>query len=756
MASRRLLAMVVLSLLVNINQWAESKSKPDSKMNMSSEISRQNRLAKEKSPYLLQHAHNPVDWFPWGEEAFQKAKRENKPIFLSIGYSTCHWCHVMAHESFENHEIAKILNEHFVSIKVDREERPDLDNIYMTAVMSLTGGGGWPMSLFLTPERKPFFAGTYFPSEPRWGQPGFKDVLLSIKEQWEKNRNKVLESSDALTKAIQSQSAEKPKGKFVLDQNVLKKAYAQYAQQFDERYGGFGRAPKFPQGHGLSFLLRYWKRTGDSHALAMVEKTLMEMAQGGIYDHIGRGFHRYSTDERWHVPHFEKMLYDQALLAKAYLEAYQVTEKQSYAETAREILDYVLRDMTDRQGGFYSAEDADSLPFEKFSGAVPNPRHSGQKVEGAFYVWRQSEVLDILGKEEGEIFNFYFGVEPEGNVPAGADPHGEFQGKNILFIAHTFEETAQHFGRPVEEIKNIIQRAKKTLFSHRQERPHPHRDDKVLVDWNGFMISSLAFGARVLHEPRYAESAEQATQFILKNLVRKDGRLLHRYRDGEAAILGTLEDYAFFIHGLIDLYEATFKVEYLREAKRLTQDMIKFFWDRKQSGFFFTATDAEKLIVRQKEVYDGAIPSGNSLAALDLIRLAHLTGENQWEKMTEELSQYFASDIVQAPMGYAQLLIALDFVLGPAKEIVIAGDLRDERTLHMINTVYTQFLPNKIVIFRPSSSEEAKELTPLVPFAEAQIPIGGQPTGYICENYRCRLPTTDINEFKKQLLQQGP
>ncbi len=761
MAIQRLFGLIViLGLFVGINQFFRFKSipnvkeEPALKTNMSRNTIHKNRLAKEKSPYLLQHADNPVDWYPWGEEAFQNAKRENKPIFLSIGYSTCHWCHVMEHESFENPEIAKILNEYFVSIKVDREERPDLDNIYMQAVMALTGGGGWPMSLFLTPDKKPFFAGTYFPSESRWGQPGLKDVLISIKDSWQKNRNKVLESSDALTQAIQRDVTEKPQIKFALDQNVLKKAYDQYAQKFDETYGGFGRRPKFPQGHGLSFLLRYWKRTSEPNALRMVEKTLTEMAKGGIYDHIGKGFHRYSTDEHWRLPHFEKMLYDQALLSRTYLEAYQATGKQQYADTARAIFDYVLRDMTDPQGGFYSAEDADSFSPEEFSDMTPDPKQSWQRREGAFYVWRQSEIIDIFGKEDGEIFSFYFGVESDGNV--SADPQGEFEGKNIFFIAHSFGETAQHFGKSEEETKNIIQQGKEELFSHRQQRPRPPQDDKILVDWNGLMISSLAFGSRVLKEPRYVQAAEQAARFILKNLMRKDGRLLHRYRDGEAVILGTIEDYAFFIHGLIDLYEATFKVEYLKEAKRLTQDMIKFFWDHQKGGFFFTATDAEQLIVRQKEVYDGAIPSGNSVAAFDLIRLARLLQDDQWEKMVEELYLCFAEDVLQAPMSYPQLLMTLDFDLGPSKEIVIAGDLNQEKTIQMIEAIDTYFLPNKVVVLRPSSPQKARDLVTLVPFTEAQISIDGQPTAYICENYRCRLPTTNIDEFKKQLLQQSP
>ena len=449
-----------------------------------------NKLIGEKSPYLLQHAHNPVDWFPWGNEAFEKAKKEDKPIFLSIGYSTCHWCHVMEEESFSNQEIAKIMNKYFVSIKVDREERPDIDNIYMNAVMLMTGSGGWPLTVFLTPDKKPFYGGTYFPPEDKWGRAGFKTILNSIADGWPKNRDEILRSSESLTQAIRQEALSRGKTTFILNEKTLEQAYTQFQGRFDSSHGGFGAAPKFPMGHSLSFLLRYWKRTGQSRPLEMAEKTLSSMVKGGVYDHIGGGFHRYSTDGQWRVPHFEKMLYDQAILARAYLEAYQATGKEEYAQTAREIFEYVLRDMTHLEGGFYSAEDADS----------PSPENPKEKKEGAFYLWSEDEIIKSIGKEQAEVFNYYFGVKPGGNAPQ--DPHGESGDKNILYIAHSLEETAGHFKKLSAEIEKIIRISKEKLFSVRSERPRPHLDDKILVDWNGLAISSLAFGSSVLDESR--------------------------------------------------------------------------------------------------------------------------------------------------------------------------------------------------------------------------------------------------------------
>jgi len=704
-----------------------------------------NRLAKEKSPYLLQHAHNPVDWFAWGKEAFQKAKADNKPLFLSIGYSTCHWCHVMERESFENPEIAKVLNDHFISIKVDREERPDIDGVYMSVVMAITGSGGWPMSVFLTPEKKPFYGGTYFPPEPRWGAPGFRDLLFSIADTWKNRQEEIIKSSESLLEIFKEKGKEDQKNDLTLNRETLSIAYRQLKQSFDEAYGGFGSQPKFPMGHNLSFLLRVAKNEDDSLILGIVEKTLTAIARGGIYDHLGGGFHRYATDQKWHVPHFEKMLYDQATLTKPYLEAYQLTKKPLYAQVARETFDYVLREMQDKNGGFYCAQDADSVP------ADVGPKGHQEKKEGAFFVWSQKEIVEVLGKSDAEILNYAYGVLPDGNVQS--DSHGEFTGKNILYQKHSLTETAGHFKKKEAETQAVLNRSKEKVFQARLKRPKPHLDDKVLTDWNGLMISSLAFGSRVLNEPNYAMAAEKAAKFILEHLVDKNRRLLHRYREGEAAISGSLEDYAFFIHGLIDLYEATLKPEYLKEAKRLTQDMVRLFRDEKSGGFFFTALDAEALLYRRKDVYDGAAPSGNSIAALDLIRMAHITLNDDWDKKAQQLFQAFYKDVSQRPSAYTQLLIALDYAIHPSYEIVIAAKKDDPVKEKMVQKIFEFFIPRKVVIWRPAEERQAAEIFSLCPFLKDQPSVGDRATMYVCENHVCQLPLTDVTKidqvFKK-------
>ncbi|MBI4394582.1 MAG: thioredoxin domain-containing protein [Candidatus Omnitrophica bacterium] len=699
-----------------------------------------NRLAKEKSPYLLQHATNPVDWYPWGEEAFQKARAENKPIFLSIGYSTCHWCHVMEEESFVDPQIAKVLNDHFVSIKVDREERPDVDHIYMQAVMAMTGSGGWPMSLFLTPELKPFYGGTYFPPQDRWGRPGFVAVLNAIHQKWSNDRESLLKSSEDLTQALRAETERRVIEKHELGKETLQKAYEQLESRFESDRGGFSDAPKFPQGHVLSFLLRYWKRTNESQALEMVEKTLTEMAKGGMYDQLGGGFHRYSTDREWRVPHFEKMLYDQAVLSKAYLEAYQATGKSEYAEIAREIFDYVLRDMVDEKGAFYSAEDADS---------APDPSKPNEKREGAFYVWPKEEIDTHLGKEKSEIFNDYFGVEVHGN--AIHDPQGEFGNKNILYVAHSVEETAEKFSKSKEEIEKLLDESKKMLLKLRSQRPRPHLDDKVLTDWNGLMISSLAFGSRALNEPKYAEAAKKAADFLLSKMKDKDGRLMHRYRDGEVSIPGFLEDYAFFTHGLIDLYEATFDPVYLEEAKFFTEEMIRLFWDEEHSGFFLAGRDSEKLIARSKELYDGATPSGNSIATLSLLRLGRLLVNRDFENRAQKTLESFSKELTQYPSGYSQMMVALDFAIGPSREIVIAGDERDPKVQVFRRTIDSQFLPNQVMIFRPTAGGAQKKIELLSPFTKNQNMLNQQATVYVCKNYVCDLPITETEQLRNLL-----
>jgi len=706
---------------------------------MTPAVRKPNRLIHEKSPYLLQHAYNPVDWFPWGKEAFETAKKEDKPIFLSIGYSTCHWCHVMEKESFEDEEVAKIMNENFVPIKVDREERPDVDNVYMSYVMATTGSGGWPLNVFVTPELKPFYGGTYFPPVEMYGRPSFKTLLIGIRDAWKNQKDQLLESGESVARTLREQADRSGEKVVELTGDLLKRGADQYTSQYDRAFGGFGASPKFPRSHALSFLLRYWKRSNEPQTLERVEKTLKEMAKGGMRDHLGGGFHRYSVDSQWRVSHFEKMLYDQAILAKSYLEAYQITKNKTYADISRSIFEYVLRDMRSPEGGFYSAEDADS---------APDPAHPEEKSEGAFYLWTEEEVLKILEKELGNIFCYHYGVEPDGNTLS--DPQNEFQNKNVLYEAHTLEETAKHFGKGIEDVAKEISKAKATLFAERSKRPRPHLDDKILVDWNGLLISSLAYGSSVLDEPKYKEAAESAADFILEKLVRKDGRLLHRYREKEAAILGNLEDYAFFIHGLLDLYEATFEVRYLEWAKRLTVQMLDLFWDDEGGGFFLTGDDAEKLLIRPKEIYDGAIPSGNSIAALDLLRVGRMTMEKRLEEKAKALFDSFSAQIVQAPMQYPQMLIAADFALGPSKEIVIAGERKDPKTQAMLELLYSQFIPNKVVIFHPSG-KEGKAIESLVPFVASQAPIDGQTTAYVCQNYVCNLPTNDLKKLESLL-----
>jgi len=687
-----------------------------------------NRLIHERSPYLLQHARNPVDWYPWGEEAFQKARREDKPIFLSVGYSTCHWCHVMERESFENEDVAEVLNERFVSIKVDREERPDVDSIYMAAVQAMTGSGGWPMSVFLAPDGRPFWGGTYFPPEDRAGRLGFRRILLSIAHLWKNEREQLLQGAEELTRYMQALPTAAVRAEIGLA--TLRKGYGLYSQEFDAAYGGFGSAPKFPRPHSLSFLLRYWKRTGDATALTMVEATLDHMARGGIRDHLGGGFHRYSTDRLWLVPHFEKMLYDQALLARTYLEAYQVTGRREYATVAREIFRYVLRDMTDERGGFYSAEDADA-----------------EGVEGKFSVWPKEEVLRVLGKEDGEFFSEVYGVEEGGNYREEAT--GELTRSNILHLPRPIESVARELGVEPAALEERLAAMRVKLFVARERRVHPHKDDKIMTDWNGLMISSLAYGGQVLDEPVYIEAASRAASFLLETMER-GGRLLHRYRAGEAGIKGYLNDYAFLCLGLLDLYEATFQVRWLREAGRLAEEMVRLFWDEEARGFFFSGRDGERLVAQTKDIYDGALPSGNSAAALVLLRLARLTMDAGLEERARETLASFSGQIEHYPMGYPASLMALDFELGPVKEVVLAGDRADPMIEAMRRAIYRRFLPDKVLALHPMGPDGA-EIEGLVPFLKQQQAIGGAATAYVCVNYTCKLPTADLEEMVQLL-----
>jgi len=682
-----------------------------------------NRLTNEKSPYLLQHAGNPVNWYPWGAEAFQKAKEEDKPIFLSIGYATCHWCHVMAHESFEDDEVARLLNKHFIAIKVDREERPDVDKIYMYVCQSLTGHGGWPLSIFMTPEGKPFFAGTYFPKSNRLGMPGFVSVLEQVAAMWQNERGSILKSSEAITGSIQPRS-DSDGSVHSLSAETLKKGYTQLARTFDPTWGGFGTAPKFPTPHHLTFLLRWHKRSGDSMVLEVVEKTLEAMRRGGIFDQIGFGFHRYSVDEKWLVPHFEKMLYDQAVLAMAYTEAYQATGKVEFARVAREIFTYVLRDMTAPDGGFYSAEDADS---------------EGQ--EGLFYVWTPREVKAHLGKETGDLFCRFYGITEAGSFE---------EGRSIPYVRMSVQSFAAKEGMDLTRLETVLEDARDRLFHIREKRVHPLKDDKILTSWNGLMIAAFAKGYQVLGHQAYADAAQGAAGFILRNLRTADGRLLRRYRQGHAAYPGYLDDYAFLVWGLTDLYEATFEIAYLEEAIALNEAMIDIFWDKQGGGLHFTGKGNEPLITRSKDIYDGALPSGNSVAALNFLRLGRMTGNVDLEQRAEQLARAFSTQVTDQPMAYTQLLIALDFMIGPSREIVIAGDPALDTTRAMVSVVWRKFLPNKVLLLRRQGTE-GKRLAALSPFVEAMAPINHQPTVYLCEQYACQVPIKDVGQLEAVL-----
>jgi uncharacterized protein YyaL (SSP411 family) len=688
-----------------------------------------NKLISEKSPYLLQHAQNPVDWYPWGADAFDRAHHENKPIFLSIGYSTCHWCHVMEKESFEDPEVARLLNETFVCIKVDREERPDIDNTYMTVCQMMSGSGGWPLTIIMTPDKKPFFATTYIPKETRFGRIGMKEIVPSIKALWEKRRDELLTSADQIAAALeQIQGETRPSLGAELGESTITQAYDQLARSFDTQNGGFGTAPKFPTPHNLMFLLRYWKCFNDERALGMVEKTLQAMRLGGIYDHVGFGFHRYSTDSRWFLPHFEKMLYDQALLAMAYIEAYQATGgKEVYGQTAREIFSYVLRDMMHPEGGFYSAEDADS-----------------EGEEGKFYLWTLADLKSVLSPQEATLLAQVFTVKEKGNFQEEAT--AKETGKNILFLHKTLTAIATDLAIPPVELFQRFETARTQLFDARTNRVHPHKDDKILADWNGLMIAALAKGAQAFDEPLYADAARRAADFIVATMADAKGRLYHRYRDGEAAIGAFLDDYAFLTWGLIELYETTFESSYLQRALDLNAVMLAHFWDAEGGGFYFTADDVDRVLVRGKEIYDGAVPAGNSVALLNLLRLARLTGRQEYEEKAAALSRAFADTVTQSPGAHTQLLIALDFARGPSYEVVIVGDPRAEDTQTMMRALRKVFVPSKVVIFRPID-DEAPAITRLAEFTKDLTPLDNKATAYVCKGFRCELPTTDVHQM---------
>ena len=682
-----------------------------------------NRLLHETSPYLLQHAHNPVDWYPWGQEALAAAKKLDRPIFLSIGYSACHWCHVMEHESFENEAIADLMNAHFVCIKVDREERPDLDQIYMNAVQLMTRHGGWPMSVFLTPELKPFFGGTYWPPESRMGMPGFHDVLVKVHEAWASRRGELAHSAEELTKAVREIAAMSG-DRTGLDESLLRKAMQRLVSIADRRYGGFGGAPKFPHSMDLRLLLRCWKRFGDADALAVSRLTLDKMAAGGIYDHLGGGFHRYSTDERWLAPHFEKMLYDNALLVPACLEAFQATGEPQYGRVARETLDYVLREMTQPEGGFYSTQDADS-----------------EGEEGKFFVWSHEEIEGILGAEDARLFNYRYDVTPEGN----------WEGQTILNRPKTDAQAAKVLNVDPPTLERVLARSRQTLFETRKTRVHPGRDDKVLVSWNGMMISACAAGAQVLGDQRYAIAARAAADFILRTMRTNAGTLLHSFKDGQARFNGYLDDYACLIDGLADLYQATFETHYLDEAVALAGKMIALFHDGAGQGFFYTSSDHEELIARNKESQDGSTPSGNSMAAWALLRLGRLCGRADFEKIAAGTLEFLSGVLAQSPTAASQALLAVDFLLGPTREAAIIDGSRLEETADVLRALHARFLPNKIVVRKTAEMTDETLPATLAPLLAGKVSRGGSATIYLCDHGTCGLPVAGVKGLEDAL-----
>jgi uncharacterized protein len=707
----------------------------------------ENRLAYEKSPYLLQHAHNPVDWLPWGNEAFEKARRENKPIFLSVGYSTCHWCHVMAHESFEDEATAEIMNREFVNIKVDREERPDVDRVYMTFVQATTGGGGWPMSVWLTPQLEPFVGGTYFPPEDRFGQPAFRRVLQRIAETWKTDHEKISKQGANIVEALREATTEETAAGEI-DVAVLDGAYQQFARTFDAHEGGFGRAPKFPRPVALNLLTRFHARNPETdsgqHALEMVLLTLRKMAAGGMHDHIGGGFHRYSVDAYWHVPHFEKMLYDQAQLASAYLDAFQITRDAEFAATARDILEYVRRDMTSLEGGFYSAEDADSpvaAVYHRRESEIGAHRAPLQKIaEGAFYVWTKAEIHEVLG-DEASTFSFHYGVEDNGNVPDGADPHGELRGKNILIERHS----------PVDEVRESLAESRQKLFAIRSKRPRPHLDDKIIVACNGLMISAFARAAQVLDDASYLEAALRAAEFVRAKLYHEPRKILFRsYREGRSEVEGFADDYAFFIQGLIDLYEASFEVRWLKFALELQNKMDALFWDEKGGGYFTVTGHDRSILLRMKEENDSAEPAASSVAALNLARLAAIRNDPELLARAKRTVNAFVRQLMHFPSALPQMLVAFDFVKTAPRQVVAAGDRGDKRVQELLGGIWKHFLPHAIVLLA-DGGEGQKFLAEKNEAIRGMRPVNGKPAVYICENFTCKAPVTEVKALSELL-----
>lgn len=673
-----------------------------------------NRLATETSPYLLQHAHNPVDWYPWGEEALERARAEDRPIFLSIGYSACHWCHVMERESFEDEQTAALMNANFVNVKVDREERPDLDSIYMEAVQAMTGSGGWPMSVFLTPAGKPFYGGTYFPPQPRYGIPSFPQLLLAVADAYTNRRGDLEEQAQRLTDAIGRTGSLSASGGEP-GEEILTEAAAKLLQYFDEQYGGFGDQPKFPQPMTLEFAMSQHRRGGEAEALHVAEHTLRQMAAGGIYDHLGGGFHRYSVDRVWLVPHFEKMLYDNAQLLRAYLHAWQINGRREHRQVVEETVDYVLREMTAPEGGFYSAQDADS-----------------EGEEGKFFVWTAAEIEAVLGKEEADLLGRAYGVTPAGN----------FEGNTILNLKQTAGEIARQTGAAEEAVAERLAAARQKLFLAREKRVKPERDDKVLTEWNGLMIHALAEVGVVLGRADALEAAIKAADFVLAEMSQENGFLFRSFKDGRARFNAYLEDYAAFARGLVALYEATFSLRWLAEAARLTKIMLAQFGDEARGGFYQTGVAHEELVVRRKDFIDNAIPSGNSMAAELLLRLAKLTGNDAYRSEAARVFRIMAAAMAQQPTGFGRMLTALDDLLSPSQEVAVVGSLTDARTQRLLEEVRRHYLPHTVLALK-----EPEDENPL-PLMEGRTLVDGQPAAYVCENYACKLPVTSVEALR--------
>jgi uncharacterized protein YyaL (SSP411 family) len=693
-----------------------------------------NRLADEQSPYLRQHKDNPVDWYPWGEAAFTKAREEDTPIFLSIGYSTCHWCHVMERESFEDEAVAQVLNDGFVPIKVDREERPDVDSIYMDVCQMMRGQGGWPLTVLLTPERKPFFAATYLPKEGRFQQTGLMDLLPRVRTLWQNDRDKLLEDAEEVTDLLR-RSTEEEGGGDAPGPELLSDAARQLSRQFDRTHGGFGSAPKFPAPHNLLFLLRHWHRTGEERALDMVTETLDQMRLGGLFDQVGYGFHRYSTDQQWTLPHFEKMLYDQAMHVLAYTEAYQATGEDRYETTAREVIAYVLRDLQAPAGGFYSAEDADSENEE------------GEMEEGAFYVWSTDAVRDLLDADLAELVIDVYNLSPEGNYQE--ESTGRRTGKNVLHLDRSLAEEADRREMDEDVLRERLGTARAALLEARSDRPRPGLDDKVLTDWNGLMVAALATAARAFGEPEYEAAARQTAQFLQEEMHDAEGRLLHRYRDGDAGIRATLDDYAFLTWGLLELYETTFEPQWLQAACDHMDACLDRFWDAERGGFYMTPDDGEALIVRPKDANDGAMPSGNSVQLTNLLRLARFTGRTEFEDTAAALSRWAGPSARSRPTGFTALLMGLNWALGTPREIVVAGEWEADDTQALLTVVRETYSPTTVTLHRPPGDDPA--ITDLAPFTAAQTPRDGQAAAYVCRDFQCEAPTTDPDRLRKQL-----